>query len=180
VTAGNLRCVAVLVSRYTLWQRDAIVMAYTLTDATAGRVVQLAASGELEHPAGARLGPFEVPENTVRSIARRERIRRAAAQAAVPLVDQPPRDAVERLRQRLIVGVDVELTRIEIEQAAGGRVTGEELRQVARAVRELTAIPGPTDPRPPAPGAKRNGVRYGSETRGGLAGKIMAASREAE
>lgn len=169
-----------LAAKYTQCQRDAIATVYTLMDATAGRVAQLAAAGELKHPVGARLGPFEVPENTVRSIARRERIRRAATQAAVALVDQPPRDAVERLRQRLIVGVDVELTRIEIEQAAGGRVTGEELRQVARAARELAAIPGPTDPRPPAPGAKVNGVRNGSETRGGLAGKIMAASREAE
>ncbi len=165
-----------LASKYTQWQREAVAASYTLTDSTAGRVVQLAAGGELEHPSGARLGPFEVPENTVRSIARRERIRRAAALAAVPLVDRSPSDAVERLRQRLIVGVDAELTRIEIEHSGGRFVTGEALRQVARAVRELAAIPGPTDPRPPAPGAKRSGVRYGSETRGGLAGKIMAAS----
>ncbi len=70
------------------------------------------------------------------------------------------------------------MTRIEIEQAEGRLVTGEALRQVARALRELAAIPGPNDPRPPAPGAKINGVRNGSETRGGLAGKILAASRE--
>jgi hypothetical protein len=171
---------AVLSSRYTLWQRDAIATAYTLTDATARRVAQLAAAGELEHPAGARLAPFEVPENTVRSIARRERIRRAAAQAAVPLVDQPPRDAVERLRQRFVAALDTEMTRIEIEHSEGRFLTGEALRQFARAVRELAAIPGPTEPRPPAPGAKVNGVRNGSETRGGLAGKIMAASRTDE
>src|ERR1019366_7851956 len=69
---------------------------------------------------------------------------------------------------------------IEIEHSEGRFVTGEALRQVARAARELAAIPGPTDPRPPAPGAKVNGVRYGSETPGGRAGKIMAAAREAE
>jgi hypothetical protein len=168
-----------LAAKYTQCQRDAIATAYTLTDATAGRVAQLAASGELEHPAGARLGPFEVPENTVRSIARRERIRRAAAQAAMPLIDQPPRDAVERLRRRFVAALDTELTRIEIEQGEGRFVTGEELRQVARALRELSSVPGPNDPRPPAPGAKVNGVRDGSETRGGLAGKILTASRAA-
>ena len=169
----------VLASKYTQWQREAITASYALTWATAGRVAELARAGELEHPAGARLGPFEVPDDTVRSIVRRERIRRTAARAAVPLVDQPPRDAVERLRQRFVAGLDAEMTRIEIEQAEGRCVTGEVLRQVARALRELAAIPGPTDPRPPAPGAKVNGARDGGETRGGLAGHILAASRPA-
>ena len=42
---------------------------------------------------------------------------------------------------------------------------------------ELAAIPGPNDPHPLAPGAKINGMRNGGETRGGLAGKILAAHR---
>jgi hypothetical protein len=169
--------VPALTVRYTLWQREAVAAAVMLAGATAPRVAAVAAAGELEHPSGARLGPFEIPENTVRSIVRRERARQAAAQAAVELVDQPPRDSVERLRQRLAVAIDAELTRIEIEQAEGRQVTGEVLRQVARALRELASVPGPNDPRPPAPGAKVNGVRDGSETRGGLAGKILATSR---
>jgi hypothetical protein len=88
----------------------------------------------------------------------------------------PPRTAVEILRRRLITGIDAELYRMEIEQAEGRSLRGEQFRQVARAVRELASIPGPNDLRPPAPGAKVNGVRDGSETRGGLAGKILAAS----
>jgi hypothetical protein len=150
-----------------------------LTGATAPQVAWMAEAGALEHPSGARLDPFEIPENSVRSIVRRERIKQARAQAALALVDQPPRDAVERLRQRFVTAIDAELTRIEIEQAEGRGVTGEALRQVARAVRELASVPGPDDPRPPAPGAKVNGVRDGSETRGGLAGKILTASRAA-
>lgn len=165
-------------ARYTTWQREAVAAAVVLTGATAPWVVAVAAAGELEHPSGARLGPFEIPENSVRSIVRRERIKRAKAQAAVPLVDQSPRDAVERLRQRLVTGIDVELTRIEIEQAEGRKVKGEELRQVTRAIRELASVPGRNDPPPPAPGAKVIGVRDGSETRGGLAGRILATSRD--
>ncbi len=174
---GNLLCVPAVTARYTYWQREAVAAAVMLTGATAPQVAERAAAGELEHPSGVRLGPFEIPENTVRSIARRERIRRAAAQAATDLVDQPPRDTVEHLRRRFVTAIDAEMTRIEISHAEGQFVTGEALRQVARALRELAAIPGPNDPRPPAPGAKINGVRNGSETRGGLAGKILAASR---
>src|SRR5205823_6462688 len=106
-----------------------------------------------------------------------ERRKQEAAQAASELVDRPPRDAVERLRRQLVTALAEELTRIEIEQMEGRQVTGEQLRQVARALRELASIPGRDDPRPPAPGAKVNGVRDGSETRGGLAGKILAAHR---
>jgi hypothetical protein len=166
----------VLPSRYTQPQREAIAAAYALTNATAGHVVALAAAGQLEHPTGAQLGPFDVPESTVRSIARRDRLKDAAALAATPLVDLPARDAVERLRVQLVDAIDAELRRIEIEQAAGQPISGEALRQVARAIRELSSIPGQYDPRPPPPGAKRNGVRDGSETRGGLAGLILAAS----
>jgi hypothetical protein len=168
--------VAVLTARYTQWQREAVASAYTWTSATAGRVAELAARGELKHPTGALLGPFNVPASTVRSLARRARLREAAALAATALVDMPPRDAVERLRVQLVTVIDAEIDRIEAEQSEGRAISGETLRQVARAIRELASIPGPNGPRPPAPGAKVNGVRDGSETRGGLAGKVLIAS----
>jgi hypothetical protein len=169
--------VATLTARYTRWQREAVVAAYALT--CARRVADLAAAGELEHPTGARLGPFEIPESTVRSVARRARGREAAAQAARRLVDMEPRDAVERMRVQLAEVIETEFDRIEIEQSEDRPVSGETLRQIARAVREFASIPGLRDPRPPAPGAKVSGVRDGSETRGGLAGKVLAASRAA-
>lgn len=167
---------AVLTARYTQWQREAVASAYTWTSATAGRVAELAARGELKHPTEALLGPFVIPASTVRSLARRARLREAAALAATALVDKPPRDAVECLRVQLLLAIESEIRRIEVEQGEGQAVSGEALRQVARAIRELASIPGPNGPRPPAPGAKLNGVRDGSETRGGLAGKVLTAS----
>jgi hypothetical protein len=166
-----------LAPRYTQWQREAVAAAYTLTTATAGRVAALAAAGELEHPSGARLGPFEIPESTVRSIARRARAKEADARATLGLAEMEPRAAVEFLRLQLADVIDTEFDRIEIEQSEGRAVSGEAFRQLARAVREFSCIPGLRGPRQPAPGVKMNGVRDGGETRGGLAGKMLAASR---
>lgn len=166
--------VGTIASRYTRWQREAVVATYEPLDITAKRVVELAASGALKHPSGALLAAFDIPENTVRSVARRARRREAVEAQGVGLLVISPRSAVERLRQRFVQAIDRELSRIEIEQQEGRSITGEELRQVARAARELAAIPGPNDPRPPAPGAKVNGRREGGETRGGLAGRILA------
>jgi hypothetical protein len=177
VTAGNLHGGAVLTPRYTQRQREAIAASYPLTTATAGRVAELAAAGELEHPSGATLGPFEIGESTVRSVARRARLKEAAADARTELADLPHRSAVEDIRRRLLHAIELEFDSIEIEQEQGRPVSGERLRQVARAAREVASIPGPNEPRPPKPGAKVDGVRDGSETRGGLAGKILAASR---
>jgi hypothetical protein len=144
---------------------------------TARDVVDLAAAGSLTHPSGARLGPFLTTQSTVRSQAGRARQRRERKAANTRASELPPRDGVERLRCALADGIEAELRRIKIEQAEGRPVSGEALRQVARAIRELASIPGPRDLRPPAPGAKVNGFRDGSETRGGLAGKILAAHR---
>lgn len=173
--AGKLRCVAALSSVYTSWQREAIAAGYTRM--TAKRVADLAASGGLVHPSGARLSPFRVPEATIRSIAQRARHKQAAAEARVETVDLAPRNAVERLRRQLVMAIDTELSRIEIEQAEGRPLKGAALSQVVRATWELAAIPGVDEPRPPAPGAKVNGTRRGGETRGGLAGPILAAYR---
>jgi hypothetical protein len=167
----------VLTSRYTQWQREAIAAAYTLATATAGRVAELAAAGELEHPTGVRLGPLEIPESTVRSMARRARVKEEAAQAALSLAEMKPRDAVERMRLQLADVIEAEFDRIGIEQSEDRSVSGEALRQLARAIREFSSIPGPRDPRPPPPGVKVNGTRNGGETRGGLAGPILTAVR---
>jgi len=168
--------VAALAPRYDRWQREAIAAAYALTTATAERVAELAAAGELEHPSGGRLAPFDIPASSVRSIARRARAREAQAEAFAELWTLPPRDAVERLRCRLIDSIDRELTRVGIEQEAGRALDFRAFSGIARALRELAWLPGPTEPQPRRPGSKLNGVRQGGETRGGLAGKMIAAS----
>lgn len=160
---------------YTRQQREAIAAAYE-RGFSARRVVELAAAGALEHPSGATLGPFATNESTVRSLARRQRLRAQAEAAATSTANLPPRDGVERLRRKLADAIDAEIERIEIEQAEGRPVSGETLRQVGRAIREMASIPGPNERRPLAPGQKVNGVRDGSETRGGLAGRILAGA----
>jgi hypothetical protein len=73
-------------------------------------------------------------------------------------------------------GTDAGMAALEREQKRNkGRIKSwEEWRQVARAVREIAALPGPSDPRPVAPGASVNGRRDGAATRGGLAAAILA------
>lgn len=167
---------AALAPRYDSRQREAVVAWYTLADATAGRVAEMAAAGELEHPSGARLGPFEIPEATVRSIAHRARLRDAKSDEGGSWGDLPARDGVEEFRRRLGDAIDRELTRIEIDQEADRPLDWRAVTAIAKLLRELAWIPGLDEPRPPRPGAKVNGARQGGETRG-LAGKILKAAR---
>jgi hypothetical protein len=165
---------------YTDDQRDAIAYAYEdRRIRPARRVVELAAAGELEIN-GRTLEPFTCSQNTVRDFAAKLRKRRAGEKSS-ELAKAAPRDAIEALRRRLVNAADAELAAMEKRQKNGKSVPGEELRQVARAVREIAAIPGPSDARPAAPGARVNGARDGAETKSGqgLAGKILGAHRAA-
>jgi hypothetical protein len=138
----------------------------------------LAAAGELEHN-GERLPPFETNQSTVRSLAR-QRTRQRMGHATSELATRPPGDAVEALRRRLVNLADAGLTRLERElRRRGARLDFEQVRQAARAVREIAALPGPEDPRPPSPGERVGGQRNGGATRGGLAGELVAAHRAA-
>ncbi len=166
-------------SRYTEQQRDALAVAFVDDGVRpAKRVVELAALGKLE-VGGQRVEPFDAHPDSVRHFARVLRKRRAEAETS-ELLAAPPQRAVEILRRRLVALVEVETQRIERQQAdsAAPPVPGEVLRQLARALREIAALPGPTDERPPAPGEKRDGVRTGGETRGGLAARALALHRE--
>src|SRR5438105_9786325 len=93
---------------YSSAQREAMASTY-ICGTTAGRVVELAGAGALAHPSGAKLGPFDTTENTVRTVARRKRLREAARVAAADTLDLPAQDAVERLRGQLVAAIDMEL-----------------------------------------------------------------------
>jgi hypothetical protein len=175
--ADKLTGTAMLPRRYTQAHKEAIIGAYVVRGMTAGQVVGLATCGELVHPSGGRLAPFSVGENSVRSIATRARRAEAAAEAATELLDMPARDAVEVCRRRLLTVIDSAMDYVEIELDAGRWPRGDIIRQLCRATWELAAIPGPYEPPPAPPGAKADGVRRGGETRGGLAGPIVAAFR---
>lgn len=161
--------------KYDAAQREAIVHAYSeLGIRPAHHVVRLAAHGELPLVRGRRVAPFAIPEDTVRSMTREYRRKRAGLVRS-RLLGEEPRDALELLRRRLVNATDATLT--DYEKAPPEHRDLRQLIHVARALREIAALPGPCDPTPPAPGAKLNGVRYGSETRSGFAGQILAAHR---
>ena len=142
----------------------------------ARRVVELAAAGQLVGAAGDPLPPFETNPSTVRDQARLLR-RRRAGEAVSTLAAQPHRDAIEALRRRLVSVADTMLTAYERDvKRDAAKANPERFRQIIRCVREAAGLPGPNDPRPPAPGQKVGGERDGGETTGGLAGQVLKAA----
>lgn len=169
--------------KYTDEQREAVAVAYLDRGVKpASRICDLAAAGQLATAGDANrtLEPFEIPVASVRDIYRNARRRRSGALKS-GLTDVPHRDAIESLRQRLVSVADHELARVEKQQArANGKpVDPELLRQIARAVREIAALPGPNDARPVKPGDKIPGENRtaGGPTVGGIAGQILSSHR---
>lgn len=161
-------------AKWTATQREAVASAVEDRGIGATEVARLAAAGHIEHE-GIRLEPFPIPAATVRTYALRLRKTRAG-KAAAPIADLEPRDATETLRRRLATLVDDRLAAAERKKK--GTTDPEELRQMARAIREFAAIPAKTDPRPAAPGARVNGApRTEGETKGGLSGPLVADHR---
>lgn len=160
-------------AKYTDDQRDAIASAVLDRGAKYKRAIELAAAGELTTPEGEKLAPFTFAASYVGTIVDREKRRRIGAKTTRAGLE--PRDAVEVLRRELVDVMDSELRHLR-KTKAGSR-DPEKLRQFARALRELQAIPGPKDRATPAPGAKANGTQHGGQTKGGLAGDILKAHR---
>lgn len=159
--------------RYTADQRRALATAYEDRRIRPYRVVcELAAAGELEPG----MPPFEVTGGPgyVADLVRKLRRTRAGEHTS-ELAKAPPRDAIEALRRRLVNVCDQTLNAIEREKPRDR--DPERLRQLARAIREAAAIPGPTDPTPlrPGHGKPAPGERKGEgATRGGIAGGVLA------
>ena len=167
---------------YTPDQRRAVQQTYGDRNIRPARaIVDLAAAGELTAD-GHKVAPFTVTESSVRDIGRRYlRKRQKTAQRAIAAMSAT--DGLDEIRRRLAVVIDEQLSYVERLQARGRHkdVSGEQLRQIGRAARELAALPGP-DGKPPAgrtPGAHDPQQQRTPDgiTRGGLAGQILAASR---
>lgn len=159
-------------------QKDAITSAYLDRGIRPRRrILELAREGSLTTSEGAELDPFDMPDGTAAAEIRDERKRRAG-RVRRDIATKPPRDAIEQLRQRLVSASDLMLD--AFERSAKSKPEGvdpERLRQIARAVREVAALPGPNDPRPTAPGSKQGGTVNGAKTTKGadtLAGRILA------
>ena len=163
-------------TKWSTKQKDALAYTYVDLKVTpAQRVADLAAAGKIIFD-GETLPAFDAPASTVRDAGRHLRKRRAG-ELKTASARLPPRDAIEALRQRLVVVADQELAQLEGKKR--GSVDLERLRQITRCVREAAALPGPQDPRPVAPGQKIPGagnVKNGS-TSSGLAGSIIAATQ---
>jgi hypothetical protein len=160
-------------AKYTDAQRTAAAHAVVDRGLGPAAVSRLAAAGELKWN-DARLEPFVMPPGSVGTYAKRLRYEREARDTG-EVAQLPPRDAVEVLRKRLVQIADRETRKMT--RAPAGKVDPERLRQTARAVREIAALPGPTDPQPPAPGAKVDGIQHGGQTKGGLVGDLLRDHR---
>jgi hypothetical protein len=150
---------------YSGEQREGVITAYAQPGVTARRVVELAAAGELPGSDGEPLPPFEVPENTVRDLARKAH---KAAERPSPLLALAARDAVDALRQRLVSLADAELKALEGQ--TDGKRNLERMRQAGKVLEQCSRIPGPADPRPPS--------RPGGRASGGASGQAGALLRE--
>jgi hypothetical protein len=157
---------------YTDAQRDALARAFTERGIRpAARVVALAEAGELEPG----LEPFTVAggPNSVRTFAARLR-KRQSGELVSELAKGPPRDAVEALRRRLVHLVESMLTDAE-RKRKHGTLRPVDIGPIARALRELAAIPGPHEQRTVQPGERTPGDRTrDGKTRTGVAAAMLA------
>jgi hypothetical protein len=158
--------------KYSHAQREAIASAWNDRGVRpARRVVELARAGELTDAAGDKVPGFEIPEGTIRSLARHAR-RRRRGEIRSPLSEAGPRDAIEIIRRRLVNMIDGEMA-VQERKRPGSR-DPERIRQLARAALEAARLPGPTDPRPSSPATRGpDGKQLEGIAKGGLAGPMM-------
>lgn len=144
-------------------------------------IAEAAARGELRPRADADpLPPFKIPESSARTIALAAERRRAGLTLPAELAKMAPQDHAETLRRRLVGLVDHELSRLEKAQAKtpNKETDAEQLRKLARAIRELGAVPDPTSkrlPREPGQRTPDGGRAPDSKTRDSLAGRALSA-----
>ena len=159
--------------RYTDTQRKAVAYAYaTQRIRPASRIPKLAAAGELTLD-GEPLDPFDIPYSSAVSIGQAAERRKLGK-------DLPAHsDSADVLRRRLMVLASEELERLERVSKHGRKpVDAEQLRKVARALREIEQLP--TEKRlAKEPGARTNGEATDSVTRDSLAGSLLRAADKA-
>lgn len=160
-------------AKYTADQRDALVRAYTVEKLTGPEAVAAAAAGTLQLR-GKRIPAFETNADYVRDCARKVKARRTGKHVG-ELAQLPARDAIEALRQRLVNVAEAMVT--DLETLKPNDIDPERFRQIVRCVREAQHIAGRKETPPPPPGTRRNGTRVDAETKGGIAGGILADIR---
>jgi hypothetical protein len=157
--------------KYNDEQRSAVEIAWgDRAIRPAARIVELARSGDLSDTHGRPVEAFELPESAVRTLGARYVRRRQQHEIELRRGTSP--DALEQLRRRMLLALELELQRLErLQTRTVGRAPrvpiAEQLRQLARAARELAAVPTLEQPAP-ASGARPHSA--------GLAAAIVRAN----
>jgi hypothetical protein len=164
-----------LSERYTHEQREAAALAYLDHGMRPARLVRDALkAGKLTYN-GEPVPAVDMPESTILTNVTRLKNRRAG-QVQSELAKQPARDAAEALKRALAAMTEQEINH-ERRRKIGKR-DPERIRQLARAAREIAAIPDRADPNPRTPGKRdpeTGALSNGGATSGGLAGAILSA-----
>jgi hypothetical protein len=160
--------------KYSDDQKEAAVHAYLdLGIKPQHEVRRLAAEGLLKTRDGRTVPPCTIPKATFPQWITDERKRRYGKKKGAAM--ERPDDVLENLRRRMIAVAEAELSYAE-KTKAGKRDT-ERIRQIARLVREVAALPGPKEGRPVAPGQRQPATHNDGHTGGGIAGQLLAAHR---
>lgn len=164
---------------YSDEQRNALRYVFFIKGITnMAQIGRLANAGELVFE-GRDIPAFPIPAASVRDIINQEKRKRLGKQHS-DLVAKPPGDAVETLRRRLTSMLDHETARLEQWQEKNTKtpVDAEQIRKLARAVRELDRLPGPgersTKTAPGRGAAQGNGGEAPAKPNS-LAGSLAAA-----
>lgn len=167
--------------KYTDAQRTAIFQASIDRGVEPyARVAHMAKEGELTLD-GEPVARFDIPAATLADLVRSEKRKRAGIVRG-RADTLPHRSAVDHLRARLVAVASAELERLERiqkrPQVEKREIPGDQLRQLARALREIAAIPEKNAAVPTAPGAIDPATgRKEPETQKGLAGNLLRSAR---
>ena len=160
--------------KYSDDQKEAAVHAYLdLGIKPQHEVRRLAREGHLKTRDGRTVPPCDIPKATLPQWITDERKRRYGKKKGAAM--ERPDDVLENLRRRMISTAEAELSYAEKTKA--GTRDLERMRQIARLLREVYALPGPKEGRPVAPGQRQPATHNDGHTGGGIAGQLLAAHR---
>jgi hypothetical protein len=140
-------------------------------------VLKLAREGNLTGRDGKEVPAFTMGESYFRTLVTGERKRRRGPVKTGGMNSlSNPDDVLEGLRRRMIALADAELGVCERQRQ--GKRDPEHMRQIARLVREVAALPKPGEGRSRTPGKRdENGQRPEGESRNAMVGALLHAHR---
>lgn len=163
--------------KYDDAQRAAVIYHKNVRKLSGKVISDLAHRGELEAVSGQMLPAFEIPKDSVYSLARDD-IARSRRMEVSALVTALPADANEAIRRRLVEMLDRRTNKLVDAARRGKDIAPEEITKLARAAREVAALPG-YGLRAPQPGRQAAGAPGGEKpaTSDSAAGAIFAAAK---